>query len=877
MSSNNDKDARIEKMKAKKAAADAARAGSGGSNAGTANRTATAPLSRAKVNGTIISVPRTGERCKYFEMQVDSITDSKEAGRMLMPPMENDSMLVVAPLTDERGDYPYKYDSKYQKTSERKPLQLGEFGIATVKLIDAPDGPVDWAAPKCLYPGQKITLSCATASSLYKQGTCITGMYVSGEVLPSKALDFELPAKAFFNVANNSSLAARNMALSMGVGGLAGEWQGIAATDETKQFAITAMTNVRDALLKPDGAWMKAMNETVAVEGDAAWKKEVTELTVQLKAGAAFQAGGPGIKFNVPSYGPTMVMPIYALATSFGLDDGMPGADGSAAKMMADEQVDQLPFFEGVMCAPPKNAIFGTCYKKGSERASGGPWLKLSFNAYAMASEGNELVPLYGKFTPFVSLTSFPVHMGSKYLSNIQLFATAFLPYLNMVIAFEADRNNISTNSKADETWDCRVSTMDTYHGLIEYGVELDVDAALDHFKDKPIQMEDRDVAKAFTTQPKPLLAAGFTLLNENGDARSKDWLEAQATQMKSIAATNGRTDAKCTIKMFGINHVDMRTMLERGRHVFARLHRDAAALPTDAQGLRWKETYYARRLPLGRLTAGASSMQPMPNLLRQWLYRGILHDLDFVNAHPTIMLGLVKLLCPQTWQRDAPRLMSYVADRRGFLDRIVRWYGLPNRDFAKTAILVVVNNGALQFWRRRVKSPVSSLKPDLSELAELQREVLWLRGLVFTESVFAPHITPLKERIRQLRRNSGKTEEEIDRSAFAYVIGHLESMALDAACGVLRQHGFVPTSLIYDGCLTTHNPNGDLDAALRAAEAKAEAALGFSGLELKEKDMYTLRKFSLADASSLTAARQAALDAATGNDVDADVAGAEE
>ena len=154
MSSNNDKDARIEKMKAKKAAADAARAGSGGSNAGTANRTATAPLSRAKVNGTIISVPRTGERCKYFEMQVDSITDSKEAGRMLMPPMENDSMLVVAPLTDERGDYPYKYDSKYQKTSERKPLQLGEFGIATVKLIDAPDGPVDWAAPKCLYPGQ---------------------------------------------------------------------------------------------------------------------------------------------------------------------------------------------------------------------------------------------------------------------------------------------------------------------------------------------------------------------------------------------------------------------------------------------------------------------------------------------------------------------------------------------------------------------------------------------------------------------------------------------------------------------------------------------------------------------------------------------------
>ena len=40
---------------------------------------------------------------------------------------------------------------------------------------------------------------------------------------------------------------------------------------------------------------------------------------------------------------------------------------------------------------------------------------------------------------------------------------------------------------------------------------------------------------------------------------------------------------------------------------------------------------------------------------------------------------------------------------------------------------------------------------------------------------------------------------------------------------------------------------------------------------------MYTLREFSLADACSLTAARQAALDAATDNTVDADVAGAEE
>ena len=47
--------------------------------------------------------------------------------------------------------------------------------------------------------------------------------------------------------------------------------------------------------------------------------------------------------------------------------------------------------------------------------------------------------------------------------------------------------------------------------------------------------------------------------------------------------------------------------------------------------------------------------------------------------------------------------------------------------------------------------------------------------------------------------------------------------------------------------------------------------------MNLKEKDMYAMREFSFADASSLTAARQAALDAATGNDIDTDVVGAEE
>ena len=110
-----DKKARIEAMKAKKAAGGAARGGSG-SNTGAAAATAMTSLSRATVTGTILSVPRNGERCKYVDVMLQQTIDSKGPGRMLMPYMATDVLFSVAPFTDEKGDYPCKFDSKYQKT-----------------------------------------------------------------------------------------------------------------------------------------------------------------------------------------------------------------------------------------------------------------------------------------------------------------------------------------------------------------------------------------------------------------------------------------------------------------------------------------------------------------------------------------------------------------------------------------------------------------------------------------------------------------------------------------------------------------------------------------------------------------------------------------
>ena len=80
------------------------------------------------------------------------------------------------------------------------------------------------------------------------------------------------------------------------------------------------------------------------------------------------------------------------------------------------------------------------------------------------------------------------------------------------------------------------------------------MDATLDHFKDKPIDLELPETAKCFTTSPKPFLASGFTLLNENADARNKSWLESQAAQMEKIAAATTGGKGKFTIEMRAVN-----------------------------------------------------------------------------------------------------------------------------------------------------------------------------------------------------------------------------------------------------------------------------------------------------------------------------------
>eukprot|EP00966_Prymnesium_polylepis_P239476 5538248-Prymnesium_polylepis.1 len=247
--SKEEKLARLAALKAKQSSVGAARVTTSQSNGGSLGSNNS--VSNAIVKVLITSQPRIIDRAVHVDARVLEVTNADVEGkRMLIPPMTG-SDFALAPMTDERGDYLCKYED-YKKTDERKPVQLAEYGYTTVKIFNAPSGPVDWAASPALFTGNEITINGAAVSSVFKQGTLLSGAFVPGtadEASVKKPLDFEMPQMGFDLVANDATLARRNMALSLDTGGYTNGLQFVLATDGTKQFATTTLTNVRDTLL----------------------------------------------------------------------------------------------------------------------------------------------------------------------------------------------------------------------------------------------------------------------------------------------------------------------------------------------------------------------------------------------------------------------------------------------------------------------------------------------------------------------------------------------------------------------------------------------------------------------------------------------------
>lgn len=558
-----DKRAKIEAMKAvmaKKRAADEQRGltfkGAGSSRG---SSTTSAITSRVVADVVVLGPPRvTAKNNTYLDVAVLSVNAGEGKGRALVPAAGADSDFKIAPLTDEKGEYLTKSEQTlkggWKKTEERKPLALAEYGVATLKLGNAPSGPADWASSPALYPGAQLSLKGVAIHHEFKKGTHISGEYVNSSSPDDKMLDMEMPRAAFAKVCDNKGLARRNMMLSTQMGGFTEDWQMIAPTDSTKLYAITTLDNTRNELLKINGAFHKSL-KTAAGEGDAEWKSELTSASKALVDGAAYQSGGLGVPFSMATHGATLLIPLIGLDRSQTLSDQMPALESKAGRLLADEEItaDQKPFFEGTMAASKDKTIFGGSRNKDG-RATGGPWTNLPINGYTMGPDAAEFVSLDQRpFTLKIGLACMPPVFGSMCVNNITSIVASFLPLCNATIAFEPDLKNVRQNDKADETWDARISTVDFHSALVKDGIPLDVEATLSVVEDWPIHKEEKEIASTMIGAPKDFLACGFALLNESPEARSFNWLEQQKIMMGKILAHKKRS-ADVVIEIRGIN-----------------------------------------------------------------------------------------------------------------------------------------------------------------------------------------------------------------------------------------------------------------------------------------------------------------------------------
>ena len=573
--SSADKRSKIEAMKEKKAAATAARAATASGKKPAANSGSLWGGSRcaSRMTGSVVvlSPPRKVNKDWVFEARMSQLADNEDvAGHMRLSPLVDGSVLAVSPLTDAKGGYIHKYGDNFKKLEDRKPLQLAEHRYTTVKLQDAPDALADWTTPPSLFPGCTVNIAQPAVHSVFKSGVHLAAAY-----RPSSGsatwVDQEMPRLAFEAVMSDTELARRNMTLSLDMGAFRDDWLSIESDDPTKTFATNTRVKERTDNLAADGVWMTGL-EDVAKEGDAEWSSSIREIAAGLVESAAYVESGMGISFAHAANGPTMLVPIPALGIDQSLQDGLPGENGKAFRIMSDETLapNQLPFFEGTLGDPGSRAIFGSS-RNGDGRANGGPWLNLPFFANTMAPGATECISLETQFTLKMSLSGMPGLIGAKALAAIKQIAVTFLPLTNTVVAFEADRNNVASNDKAAETWDCRFSTVDFHSALLQHGIELDTAEALEVFEDAPIQVEEKEITSTFTSSVKPFLACGFVLLNESKEARREDWLNAQVAQMERILkhkykctyeiraiAPGGFEGHKQTLKEF--EHVDLET-----------------------------------------------------------------------------------------------------------------------------------------------------------------------------------------------------------------------------------------------------------------------------------------------------------------------------
>lgn len=262
----------------------------------------------------------------------------------------------------------------------------------------------------------------------------------------------------------------------------------------------------------------------------------------------------------------------------------------------------------------------------------------------------------------------------------------------------------------------------------------------------------------------------------------------------------------------------------------------DARRFALGKKGPKW--------LKGGANTGEASSvcMQGCSKALRSALCGRFAMDVDAVNCHPTLLLGMARMLGAR--EDTLVHMASYVNDRDAWFHDIAATHSIDlslAKEKAKSLINRIYYGGFYETWMRG-EGYNSKYEPRCQRVVDIASEIKALRSFIFNHPEYVEFVAKYRYR---LRRETDKNEDAIDRSIWSRIAQGLEDKMLRIIQDVLTGRGWTVLSLMFDGAIVAHRPGHDLKAALRLAESEITKQTHWD-VKLLEKPLLGLHREKL-------------------------------
>jgi len=248
---------------------------------------------------------------------------------------------------------------------------------------------------------------------------------------------------------------------------------------------------------------------------------------------------------------------------------------------------------------------------------------------------------------------------------------------------------------------------------------------------------------------------------------------------------------------------------------------------------------HFLPRLKSGRRFSNFTCLQGIARQVRHTISKGIYHDIDMKNAHPTFASQLCKEL------KFTHRVLDVYINNRD--ECITRWIGvevvdkeldkqtkkwkiskriLKNKDEAKEYFLKILNGGG------NIESNCDELNEFKKRCVEFHDHFYKLPQFKRFRDRAIKKYEDKAKKVKKEKKEETKEEKENDNrrgTAFNYYLCEVENVALTHIEKYLEEQGFRIGALCFDGCMIYKKDVKDLHDLLKKLEALLIEKMGFS------------------------------------------------